>query len=124
LGCRIEKGIEMAERLKIDLDELGSLVSSMHSALKKLEDEHGRNELVVFAVGHPALKDRVGSFESRWNDRRRDIFESVDRLNVIIRDTTLAFKALENDLEQALQAPPESSSSSSSTGDRVARGIV
>jgi hypothetical protein len=100
----------VSERLKIDLDGLGALVSSMHGALKKLEDERGRNELVVFAVGHPALKDRVGSFESRWNDRRRDIFESVDRLNVILRDTTLAFEALETDLEKALQAPPPSTS--------------
>jgi hypothetical protein len=98
----------MAERLKLDVDDLERATTDIRKALGILSGEAFFSKEIAGLVGHGALAQKVLDFEKTWNDRREEIVGAVTKLNSALAAIGTGFATLEDDLQGAFGGADDS----------------
>jgi len=74
----------MTDAVWINFATLDRTSTQLKNIVSELEGAGGLADELAAAIGRPygkgALSDKVGDFESRWDDRRRDLIRDVTKI--------------------------------------------
>ena len=88
----------MGDRLRVDTDDL----SAAGNALRYVKDELSRAEDTAddarSILGHDRLADRVSSFASNWDDRRKEMLASIGGLGDVAAQAGKIYEEIEREL--------------------------
>ncbi|WP_065569770.1 hypothetical protein [Microbacterium oleivorans] len=74
----------MTDAVWINFSTLERTSTQLRNIIGELEDAGGLADELAGAIGRPygkgALADKVGDFESRWDDRRKDLVRDVTKI--------------------------------------------
>lgn len=108
----------MTESLKVDIDQLHSLSTSLGRAETDLSYADFFSHQIAELVGHPELAERCRDFSKGWNDKRQDVLERVTGMKSTVSKIADAFADLESNLARGIaQGGSGASASSASRGD-------
>jgi hypothetical protein len=107
----------MSESLKVDVDELHTLSTSLRRAEIDLSNSDYFSFRVADAVGHDGLAARCREFSTGWNDNREKVLERVAGMSMSIRKIADAFAQLETNLARGIASEDSGSSGRGSSGE-------
>lgn len=74
----------MSDRIWIKYHELQAVSAQLLTIIDELESAHKSSDVLKDAIGAPygrtELRNKAGDFESRWNDRRKDLARDIKRV--------------------------------------------
>jgi hypothetical protein len=101
----------MADRLKVDVDGLEALASSLERIRGTLRATRDTVETARGDLGSADLADALGAFERHWRDGRERIEGSGETLTAMLRESVAAYRATDTDLaasiEESTRSGPE-----------------
>ncbi|MER3387583.1 MAG: hypothetical protein RIC81_09265 [Microcella pacifica] len=92
----------MSTTLKVDIDEMESLVSSLWRVEGYLDRSDYWSDRVADAVGHDALAQRCRDFSRSWDDNRVKVVERVAGIRTSVSKIAASFAELETELATAI----------------------
>lgn len=107
----------MTDAVWINFSRLQRTSERLRNIVGELEDAGDLAEELASAVGRPygknALANKVGDFESRWDDRRRDLIRDVTKIQEHVQGVLDGFS--EWDAETASQMDIDASGTTDAT---------
>jgi len=101
----------MAETLKVDVDQLHTLATSLRRAEVDLSNSDYFSFRIADMVGHDGLAARCREFSTGWNDKRQDVLERVAGMSASARKIADAFAELETNLARGIAGDDAGTSS-------------
>jgi chaperonin cofactor prefoldin len=89
--------------LILDLQRLDQLHSDLQAVIAEFKDASEFSHDVADATGDDHLADKVRDFADRWNDKRKNMTESVENLQKAIAAITDNFSKVDQGLAKALE---------------------
>jgi uncharacterized protein YukE len=89
--------------LILDLQRLDQLHSDLQAVVDEFTGASGFSHDVADATGDDHLADKVRDFADRWNDKRKNMTESVESLQKAIAAITDNFSKVDQGLAKALE---------------------
>ncbi|AYF98519.1 hypothetical protein [Protaetiibacter intestinalis] len=93
----------MADRLRIDYDDLATLDSGLTRAITALEHDGESAETLAGAVGDARLADRIRGYSHGWAVHRGHIRENLVWLRDSVKQIHTEFEATDSDLAKGLK---------------------
>ncbi|MFV0408058.1 MAG: flagellar protein FlgN [Propioniciclava sp.] len=97
--------------VQVQYNELEELVSHLRSIVDEFEHAGSRRRSLQNAVGQPygesALSDAAGEFESRWDDRRKNLMENCKGLADRAADVVAGFQDFDAEAAAAFDEPED-----------------
>ena len=101
----------MSESLKVDIDQLHTLATSLRRAEVDLSLSDFFSNRIADVVGHDGLATRCREFSTGWNDKRQDVLERVAGMGASARKIADAFAELETNLARGIAVDDPGSAS-------------
>jgi uncharacterized phage infection (PIP) family protein YhgE len=89
--------------IKLDLDRLKQLNSDLKSVSAEFGGADDFSDTVATATGHDGLHDAVRDFAHKWNEKRPEMQDGVDKLQKKLQAVTDGFTQLDQQLAQAME---------------------
>lgn len=89
--------------LILDLQRLDQLNHDLQSVIDEFKNASDFSHDVAAATGDDHLADKVRDFADRWNDKRKNMTESVEGLQKAVGAITENFTKVDQGLAKALQ---------------------
>jgi uncharacterized phage infection (PIP) family protein YhgE len=89
--------------IKLDLDRLRQLNSDLKSVSAEFGGADDFSDTVATATGHDGLHDAVRDFAHKWNEKRPEMKDGVDKLQKKLEAITDGFTQLDQQLAQAME---------------------
>jgi hypothetical protein len=89
--------------LILDLQRLDQLHSDLQAVIAEFKGASDFSHDVADATGDDHLADKVRDFADRWNDKRKNMTESVESLQKAIAAITDNFSKVDQGLAKALE---------------------
>ena len=74
----------MSDGIWVKYTELSRVNDQLKSIVQELAEAASRSDAVEAAIGNPyqktQLRRKVGDFESRWDDKRKELATDIDRV--------------------------------------------
>ncbi|MGV8967029.1 MAG: hypothetical protein ACOH2F_12200 [Cellulomonas sp.] len=90
------------EHLTVDTGAVRGLADNLATVHQSLEDAQTTTTSLSTMVGHAHLGSVVDDFSSKWDDRRRELSEQLDKLRSMSTGVADGFDAVDSELAAAL----------------------
>ncbi|GGH42912.1 flagellar protein FlgN [Microbacterium album] len=95
--------------VKIDFDTMGELERKLGRIIAEFQNASGRADDLAAAIGSPygrsGLRERSRDFEDRWEDKRKELVESLEKIQEHVQNVVQGFR--DGDAELATQLSTE-----------------
>jgi uncharacterized phage infection (PIP) family protein YhgE len=89
--------------LKLDLERLQKLDHDLKAIVAEFKGADDFSDSVANATGHDDLHDVVRDFAHKWNEKRPEMADNVDKLEQKLAAITDNFTQLDHQLAQAME---------------------
>ena len=89
--------------LKLDLDRLKQLNTDLKAVSAEFANADDFSDTVANATGHDGLHDAVRDFAHKWNEKRPEMKDGVDKLQQKLQAITDGFTQIDQQLAQAME---------------------
>jgi hypothetical protein len=96
----------MADRLKVDMDQLERIRLKLSQVTNLLSGDDTFSADAANFVGNEHLAQRVRDFGTSWDDRRVKLVQRLDRIEDAVGKIGSSFTNVDTELKNALGAPP------------------
>jgi len=97
----------MAEAIWIKYEELSAVSLKLKDIVSELEGASSRTDAVQDAIDSPfgksKLKDEVGDFESRWDDKRHDLARDIGKVQEHVQGVLDGCKKWDEDTAKSME---------------------